>query len=116
MFRQARLKLTLWYLVISLVISLSFSAVIYHEANLELNRFVESQRTRLQRRWEMPPILIDVELINETRRRFLLRLTILNMGIVGVAGVAGYYLSGKTLSPIKRMVEEQDRFISDASH
>lgn len=116
MFSQARLKLTGWYLLISLIISLFFSGLIYREANIELDRFVESQRMRYERRWEMPPILIDEDLINETRQRFIWRLVILNLGIMGVTGVAGYYLSGKVLKPIKVMVNEQERFISDASH
>lgn len=116
MFSQARLKLTGWYLLISLVISLFFSGLIYRAANIELDRFVESQRSLFEQRWELPPILIDEDLINETRRRFIWRLVILNLGIIGITGVAGYYLSGKVLYPIKVMVNEQKRFISDASH
>lgn len=116
MFNQARLKLTGWYLLISMIISLFFSGLIYRTADMELNRFVEAQRTRFERRWEQPPILIDEELINETRQRFVWRLIMLNLGIVGIAGVAGYYLSGKVLYPIKVMVKEQERFVSDAAH
>jgi len=38
-------------------------------------------------------------------------------GIIFVlAGAAGYFLAGRTLRPIKRMVDEQNQFISNASH
>jgi signal transduction histidine kinase len=33
-----------------------------------------------------------------------------------VTGAAGYFLAGRTLRPIKEMVDEQRRFITDASH
>ena len=40
----------------------------------------------------------------------------INSGIIFFAGSLSYLLAGKTLQPIQEMVEEQNRFISDASH
>ncbi len=33
-----------------------------------------------------------------------------------LAGMAGYFLAGRTLKPIENMVDEQKRFVADASH
>lgn len=127
MFNKARLKLTGWYLLIIMCVSLAFSAVIYHAANLEIERFAAAQRIRYERRIvdpnlisleprSTPPSILDEELLGETEQRILMTLILINLGILAVSGVLGFYLSGKTLSPIKEMVDEQYRFVSDASH
>jgi len=122
MFHQARLKLTAWYLLIITIISLSFSLLIYQLINTEITRFADSQRNRFERRLEIdnkfsPPIIIvDQDLINESRRRLLLNLIFINSSIIIISGTFSYFLAGKTLSPIKKMLEDQQRFTSDASH
>src|SRR5260221_9562092 len=55
-------------------------------------------------------------LVEDAERRILLTLIVINTTILIISGVTGYFLAGQTLSPIKEMVEEQNRFISDASH
>lgn len=129
MFQSARIKLTLWYLIIIMLISLSFSAVIYKSVMMELDRFESVQRYRIERQLEFirqipyslreqfpPPSTSDLDLIDETRRRFVVYLVLINTGIAAITGVLGYFLAGKTLQPIQRMVDEQKRFIGDASH
>lgn len=115
MFLKARLKLTAWYLAILMTVSLSFSFVIYRASIFELSRFAQAQRQRFDHR-VVPQEFIDEELFLETRRRIIVNLGIINLGILAISSVLGYYLSGKTLAPIQIMVEEQKRFISDASH
>ncbi|MFZ2199493.1 MAG: HAMP domain-containing sensor histidine kinase [Microgenomates group bacterium] len=115
MFLEARLKLTAWYLLILMIVSMSFSVVIFHASTFELNRFAAAQRQRFERRMMMIDEL-DIELINETKHRILLNLLVINLGILGISSVLSYYLSGKTLEPIKEMMDAQYRFISDASH
>jgi len=123
-FSSARLRLTLWYIAALSSISLFFSFGIYKVETIELDRFEAAQRLRLEARLnnDLPlrgrfaPILIDEELIAETRKRLLLRLGFLNGVVVVFAGGLGYFLAGRTLSPIEKMVEEQHRFVSDASH
>lgn len=120
MFRQARIKLTAQYLLIIMVISLFFSAVIYRFLTSELNRIENAQRIRIQLNFpfnEAPRrFFIDPEVINETKNRIGLTLLVINLTILACSAVAGYYLAGETLKPIKNMVDEQNRFISDASH
>lgn len=113
MFRLARIKLTAWYLVIIMLISMSFSVVIYRGMTLELNRIEQMQRFRRPIP-QMPGI--EPEIIEETKQRISFALAFINLLILGVSGAAGYFLAGKTLQPIKEMVDEQRLFISDASH
>lgn len=124
MFKKARFKLTAWYLLIIMVISFLFSAIIYQINCTEINRFANSQSIRIQGRLfspdpnSPPPMitLIDDDLINESQNRLLINLGIINGIIFIISGSFAYFLAGRTLSPIKKMLEDQKQFISDASH
>ncbi|CAN5308473.1 hypothetical protein BH10PAT1_BH10PAT1_6150 [soil metagenome] len=117
MFNGARLKLTAWYLLIIMVISISFSAVIFKASASEVERFDRIQRSRIIVRLGIPPTPIqDPALIEETEQRIITTLVLINVGILVISGITGYVLAGITLTPIKEMVDEQNRFISDASH
>lgn len=126
MFRSARIKLTLWYLLIIMIISAIFSLIIYRSITFELNRFANKQRVFFQRPLNhldpSPGIKVRIapplnpELIEESERRVAYSLVIINIGIVSISGIIGYFLAGRTLKPIHTMVEEQKRFITDASH
>lgn len=100
-----------------MAISISFSAVIYKVSINEVERFDQIQRTRYERRFGFPPPpAIDPQLIEDTEKRIITNLVIINIAIAVISGTGGYFLAGITLKPIKEMVEEQNRFISDASH
>lgn len=136
MFNKARLKLTTWYLLIIMLISISFSAVIYNFLNSEFNRVIRMEKLRQQGLWSPPkngvrffiedneiipqhPVMIappSTEVIEEAKNRLLYILAAINLAIFGLSGAAGYFLAGRTLKPIKEMVDEQNRFITDASH
>jgi signal transduction histidine kinase len=117
MFNSARFKLTAWYLLIIMVISISFSAVIFRASSSEVERFDRIQRSRIVIRFGFPTVPIqDPSLVLETERRIIGSLVLINIGILAVSGITGYFLAGITLAPIKEMIDEQNRFISDASH
>lgn len=121
MFHSARLKLTAWYLTIIMVLSVMFSIAIYHVLTQEIERFERASRFRIEHRLEpnrrmITPLPASQELIEETKYRILLMLAFINVGILVTAGGFGYILAGRTLAPIQSMVEEQNRFASDASH
>ncbi|OGV91735.1 hypothetical protein A3A66_04070 [Microgenomates group bacterium RIFCSPLOWO2_01_FULL_46_13] len=135
MFEHARLKLTLWYLTIIMLVSGFFSLIVYRGFTKELGRGFRTQALHavpgrifvpLHSRFsrilpfviypdEIPPEEV-YEIINLAKRRFTLQLFIINSGILVLAGTAGYFLAGKTLQPIEDMVDEQKRFVADASH
>ena len=130
MFTKARLKLTTWYLLIIMTISLSFSMVIFKVLTFELDRFARLQRLRIENRFQTgeffpgpqfqggpPPLhIMDPELVEETEHRLILMLVLVNGAVFVISGGLGFFLAGKTLKPIKEMVEEQNQFVSDASH
>lgn len=118
MFQSARLKLTAWYLLIIMAISVAFSVAIYKVLEAEFARVERIQRLRreLQLPFQFRRPVIDPEVLQESQNRLWATLILINLGILGTAGVAGYFLAGRTLKPIQDMVDEQSRFITDASH
>jgi len=131
MFHSARLKLTAWYLLIIMAISISFSAFIYFGATREYDRIIRIEQYRV--RHPVQPGIIpqgapgqldlfslspqqDNELIEWAKLRVLEALFGINVIILFLSALAGYFLAGRTLRPIKNMVDEQNRFITDASH
>jgi signal transduction histidine kinase len=130
MFHSARIKLTAWYLFIIMLVSISFSIVIYKGLMSEVERFAQSQRFRIERQLRnelvfpqdthrqntiLPPIT-DPDLVADTKRRLLCILVVINGSILLLSGGLGYFLAGKTLKPIQEMLLEQNQFITDASH
>ncbi len=121
MFKKARLKLTAWYLLIIMLISISFSVVIYHALSFEFNRILRMEKLREEGILALPrrgirTMTPSPEVVKEARNRLVGILGLVNLGILFFSGAAGYFLAGKTLKPIKEMVDEQTRFITDASH
>jgi signal transduction histidine kinase len=121
MFESARYKLTAWYVLIIMIISVGFSVVIFNLVNEEEMRFAVAQRYRIERMYIQddsppPPGQPDADLVAEARQRLLLILLGTNGVILVISGVLAFVLAGQTLKPISDMVEEQNQFISDASH
>lgn len=132
MFQSARIRLTAWYLLIIMVVSVAFSIALFSIVTAEFDRFERVQRFRIERRLEendalihsdtntrRPPFNITTaspELIQETRERVALLLLETNIAVLFLSGLLGYVLAGKTLQPIQHMVDDQYRFITDASH
>ena len=121
MFQSARIKLTIWYLLIIMMISIMFSLSIYRILNNELEREYHRISTIYHQNlfFVNPPSNvpdIDPTIVGESEERIKLILIYVNVIILGVAGIGGYILAGITLRPIKVMMDEQNRFIADASH
>ena len=129
MFEKARLKLTGWYLAIIMTISLSFSVAIYVGINSELIRIDDSQKARqervdtisnflMQNDLPIPPEVSspNSETIEAVRLRIILALGVINISILVVSGLGGYFLAAQTLDPISKMVIRQKEFVGNASH
>jgi len=121
-FTRARIKLTALYLGIITLITVSFSLGVYSILTHEVERFGRAQRFRIERRTipmtpDFPPVLpSDPDLVKEVKGRIALSLIAVDVAILLGSGLLAYLLAGRTLNPIKDMVDEQNRFISDASH
>lgn len=113
MFNRARVNLTIFYLLIIMIISSFFSFIIYKTTTIELNRIQTMQRIR---RPVPNDFYIDPEIIDEAKGRIAFSLLTINAVIIVVSGVGGYFLAGKTLDPIEKMLNDQKDFVSNASH
>jgi two-component system sensor histidine kinase CiaH len=121
MFRSARLQLTAWYLLIILLVSGVFSMAFYNVSTREVRRALErntqenlSNQTMIFR--VSPPRGPSLEELEAAQLRLRNSLFLINLVIIVVAGLGGYWLAGRTLQPIQQMVDEQNQFISNASH
>ncbi len=121
MFQSARLKLTSWYLLFIMLVSITFSFAFYRESTLSIQRVIvrihSIQKQSRQLMIPAPPeAVIILKQLQEEKIRILVSLALVNGIILVIAGGAGYFLAGRTLRPIQEMVDEQNQFISDASH
>ena len=121
MFQSARLKLTAWYLLFIMLVSITFSFAFYRESTLTIQRVIVRIHSIQQQSQQLmipppPEAEIILEQLQEEKIRVVIALAIVNGIILIVAGGAGYFLAGRTLRPIQKMVDEQNQFISDASH
>jgi signal transduction histidine kinase len=125
MFRSATLKLTAWYLVILMVISLVFSFAIYqlnfHEVNIRLENL---QRSLIDPSLRPRTVTMNLGFQDEIRLdqsrqaavQMILALVYINALVLVVGGFGSYFLARRTLEPIEKAHEAQSRFTSDASH
>ncbi len=126
MFQSATLKLTGWYLLILMTISLLFSVAIYTIASHEVDNRLQDLQSRYQsyetqQSADLPP---PDRRYDEFRTRqnsvananLLISLTYVNVGILLAGGIGSYVLARRTLRDIELAHESQSRFTSDASH
>ena len=119
MIKSAPVRLTVWYMVILMSVSLLFSWALYTVAAQEVER-------DLQR----PPSLNDAiefgsfanfeayrqERLTAIERGIKLNLLGFNLITLVIGGGASYWLARRTLQPIEAALEAQSRFTADASH
>lgn len=116
MFQSATLKLTGWYLLILMTLSLLFSLAIYQitagEINARLNQIETS--LKLPRGYGFEDLRLNQ--LHEAEENLVIGLVYINILILAVGGVGSYYLAKRTIRPIQEAHEAQSRFTSDASH
>jgi len=120
-FSSARLKLTLWYLIIVAIVSFSFSAIIYNGVVSDLERGFQMAEFHIQSPKNVfVPRKIALQILEDdfelAKKAVTIRLLSINAIIIAASGIAAYILAGKTLEPIELAVEQQKRFTADASH
>jgi signal transduction histidine kinase len=120
MFHNAAVKLTLWYLLIIMVLSIGCSLALYHVSQNELARNNRRQSNFFN--GFLGPT--DFNDYNHLRRTQLsedldhLRnnLILFNVAVLIGGGAVSYALARRTLRPIEESLESQSRFTADASH
>lgn len=125
MFHSAILKLTGWYLLILMGISLLFSFAIYHAATSEVRDRLMQFETSLEQpnssgEFSAPNHHLFSSYREDQRdlasRNILTMLVYVNLLIFFGGGVLSYLLARRTLYQIELAHDAQARFASDASH
>jgi signal transduction histidine kinase len=122
MFQSAVRKLTLYYLIIIMLLSFGFSTALYVALTHELGRGLQKAIVFDLKPFDgLAPSPQRFEEFRQqqlaaARQRVLNDLLFYNLSILGLAGVASYYLAKRTLEPIQAAHEAQGRFTADASH
>ena len=123
-FKAAYIKLTLFYVFIVMLISISFSIAIYRISSRELN-FGLRRQTRILQEIPNPEMMprhmpdlesVRLEQFEKSNRTLEMNLIYFNLIILFLSGALSYWLARKTLGPVEQMVEAQNRFTADASH
>jgi len=102
MLKTARIRLTAWYILILMSVSIAFSVAIFRGMSTEVERFAYQQRLRVERRFDelgIPrPLLIDDEMIQDAKQKtvilqFLFEAIILTItgGVIGM--ILGIFIS-----------------------
>jgi two-component system sensor histidine kinase CiaH len=124
-FRSAYIRLTLFYVLIVMVISFSFSAVLYGVSYQELGRGLNRQAKTICDADPGGPFrcspLVELEKIrhaqlDESRVHLIFVLLYFNILILLASAILSYISAKHTLRPIEEMMEAQQRFTADASH
>lgn len=122
MFESATLKLTGWYILILMAISLLFSVLVYQISFGEVRTQLEQYEKGIQgtSRLVIPRTFDFKELhdkqLDEARGSLILALVYINVVLLITGGLGSYLLARRTLRPIEESHEAQSRFVSDASH
>jgi signal transduction histidine kinase len=123
MFHSAVVKLTAWYLLILMSISLLFSLTLYNITTNELHDRINDLQSRIEAPDVSPYapnhrlfVAYSNEQREETQHNILITLAYVNILILLSGGMLCYLLARRTLHDIEQSHDAQSRFTSDASH
>lgn len=118
MFHSAVLKLTMWYLLIIMFISLCFSLALFSVTTHDLEANLRRQGEAFMR-LGIPQQAFETArqtAFDELLHREILNLLRFNLAVLAFGGGASYFLARRTLRPLEAAMEAQGRFTGDASH
>lgn len=116
-------RLTGWYVLIIMVISVMFSTIIYQltlqQVHLRLpprEHFMREITPRYGLQYDQRIVDLLEDRYRELVVRLRLSLIFLNVVVLAGATVASYFLAKRTLRPIESALADQRHFTADASH
>ncbi len=123
LFSSATIKLTLFYVLIVMAISVIFSVSLYDISSNELERGLGRQVgiiRNISRSNSLQPMpdfnQIQLDQLDESNRHLKMNLVYFNLLILFLSSLVSYILAKKTLEPIEEAMNAQNRFTADASH
>ena len=122
-FRSTTFRLTGWYLLILMTLSIVFSLVIFRVASGEIQVRLERLQTNLQQSQNsnIPQPIIMMQNIRQIEEdaaaaNLSTQLIYVNVFVLLFGGLISYFLARRSLEPIEKAHDAQSRFTSDASH
>jgi signal transduction histidine kinase len=107
-------------------ISMVFSLAIYRGVSRQIENLIRKQNERIRNFQLHPnnffppppdsPPMISTSDLKKQKMQLIYSLCFINLSILVFSSAAGYFLAGRTLQPIKLMIDEQNEFVSNASH
>lgn len=120
MFKSATLKLTLYYLLVVMLISLIFSVVVYKVGTDNLRLALHRQTNKLSIEYpffnQRSGLQYSRDDLSAGSHDLLDHLILTNLAVLIGAGFIGYVLAKQTLKPIEQSHQQQQRFTADVSH
>lgn len=124
LFDKASVKLTSFYVLIVMIISIFFSVALFSISSGEIERGLGRQSIVLHdfQVGLLPPnTILNLENIREKQLKesnqiLMMDLVYFNLLILVLSTLLSYYLARKSLEPIEKAMELQNRFTADASH
>jgi signal transduction histidine kinase len=112
---KATLKLSAIFTIVLTLISVGFSIGVYSITNHEMERDRPIGATvRPDRNPDFPQMIRERnQMVQES---LVINLMIINVVVILVGAFGSYFLARYTLRPVKRNLEAQAEFVSDASH
>jgi len=123
-FKSAYLKLTIFYVLIAMAVSIAFSIAIYNISSGEIENSLGRQNRVLRdipitggNIAQLPDFdQLRAQQLTESENNLKSNLFYFNLLILILSTGAGYFLARRTLQPIEEAMEAQNRFTADASH
>jgi two-component system sensor histidine kinase CiaH len=112
------LRLTASYIAVIMVMSVSFSFVIYHTSAQEISRQLPPQSLYGQIDDTNVSVFNDFfqQRISHGQHELFVKLLVINTLVFFGGAAVSYILARRNLEPIEEAIEAQSRFASDASH
>lgn len=117
-FESATVRLTGWYVLLLMALSLMFSLVLFSIASSEFDRALSPRRAGEVRIFIDSPMTEELRMkrISDSTARLARGLVLFNLGVLIGGGALAYMLARRTLQPIRKAHDSQARFASDAAH
>lgn len=124
MFEKTYLKLAGLYLAVLMLLCIFFSLNIYQLSLTEFERGLKRPVSVVEGRSGEVVLSVPAQrprderevIIREVKGRIIMRLLMINLGVLLGGGLLSYYLARWTFRPIEDAHEAQNRFTADASH
>ena len=125
MFKKARNRLTISYLIIISIISISLSSIIFKVINQITLENLQREERRIQKsippefrelNQGLPQISFSENAFETIKYQNFVALSFFNLVVISISGIIGYWLAGKSLEPIEENDRKQKEFIGNAAH